>query len=157
MFPGVLGVDAFGPADVFYFADYLAERAGEPDLPYSVEFAAAEAGVIPTAAGPSIHADRSIHDPDLRPDVLLVAGGLAAVTMARDGDFVAGVAGLAERSGEVGSVRTGAVSWQRPVCSMDDERPPTGPSPTRSRPSTPSLTWTPTGSSSTTGSGARPA
>ena len=109
MFPGVLGVDAFGPADVFYFADYLAERAGEPDLPYSVEFAAAEAGVIPTAAGPSIHADRSIHDPDLRPDVLLVAGGLAAVTMARDGDFVAGVAGLAERSGEVGSVCTGAV------------------------------------------------
>ncbi|MEX1296555.1 MAG: helix-turn-helix domain-containing protein [Candidatus Limnocylindrales bacterium] len=109
VFPGVLGVDAFGPADVFYFADYLAERAGEPRLPYDVEFAAAEVGAVPTAAGPSLHAARSIHDPTLRPDVLLVAGGLAAVTTARDADFVAGVAGLAERSGEVGSVCTGAV------------------------------------------------
>jgi transcriptional regulator GlxA family with amidase domain len=109
VFPGVLGVDAFGPADVFYFANYLAERAGERGSPYEVEFAAAEAGVIPTAAGPGIEAGRSIHDPELRPDVMLVAGGLAAVTVARDEGFVDGVGSLARRSGEVGSVCTGAV------------------------------------------------
>jgi transcriptional regulator GlxA family with amidase domain len=109
VFPGVLGVDAFGPADVFYFADYLAERAGETQLPYTVEFAAAEPGTVTSAAGPGIHADRSIHDPALRPDVMLVAGGLAAVTTARDEAFVDGIRGLAGRSGEIGSVCTGAV------------------------------------------------
>lgn len=109
VFPGVLGVDVYGPADVFYFANYLAERAGERTVPYDIELAAAQVGVIPTAAGPGIHAERAIHDPRLRPDVLLVAGGLAAVTVARDADFVAGVGALARRSGEVGSVCTGAV------------------------------------------------
>ena len=109
VFPGVLGVDAYGPADVFYFANYLAERAGEKRSPYHVEFAAADAAVVPTAAGPGLYAARSIHDPQLRPDVLLVAGGLAAVTVARDGAFVDGVGALARRSGEVGSVCTGAV------------------------------------------------
>lgn len=40
VFDGVQGVDVFGPADVFYFANHLAADAGEPQLPYSMEIVA---------------------------------------------------------------------------------------------------------------------
>lgn len=108
MFAGVQGLDVFGPADVFYFANYLADQAGEQP-PYTVQLAARQVGPVPTASGPSIHADRSVSDPDLRPDVLLVAGGLAVGAAATDRALVAELADLAARSEEVGSVCTGAL------------------------------------------------
>lgn len=109
VFDQVQGIDVFGPADVFYFANYLAEQAGEDEPPYTVEIAARRRGPVPTASGPTIHADRSIADQDLDPDVLLVAGGLAVQAAAEDTRFVADLQALAERSMEVGSVCTGAL------------------------------------------------
>jgi transcriptional regulator GlxA family with amidase domain len=109
VFDGVQGLDAFGPADVFYFANYLAEQAGEPVLPYGIEFAAMAPGPVVTAAGPRIFADRSLADPELEPDVLLVAGGLAVPAAARDEAFIAHLRAVAGRSEEVGSVCTGAL------------------------------------------------
>lgn len=109
VFPGVQGVDVFGPADVFYFANYVAEQEGSTRAPYSVEVAALEAGPVPTASGPAIVASRTIVDPDLRPDVLLVAGGLSVVPAVEDRAFVTAFADLAARSEEVGSVCTGAL------------------------------------------------
>ncbi len=108
VFPDVQGLDVFGPADVFYFANYIAEQRGEP-APYTIEIAAAEPGVLRTASGPRLVVDRSVSDPDLRPDVLLIAGGLAVVPAAEDQAYIAAVSGLASRSGEVGSVCTGAL------------------------------------------------
>ena len=108
-FEDVQGLDVFGPADVFYFANYLAAMAGEDEAPYTVHVAGPEPGPIRTSAGPVIHADVSVSDPRLRPDVLLVAGGLAVEAAAGDQDFVAAVAGLAARSGEVGSICSGAL------------------------------------------------
>jgi transcriptional regulator GlxA family with amidase domain len=108
VFDGVQGLDVFGPADVFYFANYLAERDGLPHLPYRVELAASTPGRVRTSAGPALHADRSVGDPELRPDLLLVAGGLTTQTATQDADFVAELVDLAARSDEVGSICTGA-------------------------------------------------
>lgn len=109
VFDKVQGLDVFGPSDVFYFANYLAELAGEPQPLYTIEVAAASAGPVTTAAGPAIYATRSVADPALRPDLLLVAGGLSVAAAADDESFLADLAGLASRSREVGSVCTGAL------------------------------------------------
>lgn len=109
VFDGVQGLDVFGPADVFYFANYLAERDGHGAVPYRVELAARRAGPVRTSAGPMLHAERSARDPGLRPDLLLVAGGLTVGAAAADEGFVADVADLAGRSVEVGSICTGAL------------------------------------------------
>lgn len=108
VYDGVQGLDVCGPADVFYFANYLAERDGITTVPYRVELAARRAGRVRTSAGPGLHADWSIDDPDLRPDLLLVAGGLTVQTLADDADLIARLVGLAGRSDEVGSICTGA-------------------------------------------------
>jgi transcriptional regulator GlxA family with amidase domain len=109
VFPGVQGVDVFGPVDVFSFANYVIGLTGEPVPPYEVELAGPEAGPTRTSAGPSLVADRSVNDPGLVPDVLLVAGGLAVEAAADDDGFVTALAALAARTDEVGSVCTGAL------------------------------------------------
>lgn len=109
VFDGVQGLDVFGPSDVFYFANHYAQQRGEPAAPYSVTLVGPEPGPIRTAAGPSILVETSLEDASLRPDVLLVAGGMEAQAWAEDAAFVAGLRALAGRSGEVGSVCTGAV------------------------------------------------
>jgi len=108
-FEDVQGLDVFGPADVFYFANYLAEVAGADQAPYTVHVAGPVPGPIRTAAGPMIHADVAVSDPRLRPDVLLIAGGLAVGVAAKDEQFVADIADLADRSEEVGSICSGAL------------------------------------------------
>ena len=109
VFDGVQGLDVFGPADVFYFANYIAARDGLGDAPYTVELAARSPGPVRTASGPMIHADRAVGDPGLRPDVLLVAGGLCVGETATDTALVADLEALAARSGEVGSICSGAL------------------------------------------------
>ena len=109
VFDGVQGLDVFGPADVFYFANYFAEQAGADRAPYSVEIVAARPGAVRTASGPSIVAERAIDDPVLAPDVLLVAGGLRVGEVAADDRFVRHLGALVGRSGEVGCICTGAV------------------------------------------------
>ena len=107
VFDGVQGIDVFGPADAFYFANHVTAQDGEVAAPYAVEVAARDVGPIPTASGPSIVASRSVTDPSLRPDVLLVAGGLSVDRAADDRELVTALAALVRRSGEV--VCTGAL------------------------------------------------
>jgi transcriptional regulator GlxA family with amidase domain len=109
VFDGVQGIDVFGPADAFYFANFVAQQRGEDRPPYSVELAALHDGPVATAAGPTILASRTLADPRLAPDLLLVAGGLSVDRAADDGDLVQALTDLAARSGEVGSVCTGAM------------------------------------------------
>lgn len=109
VFEGVQGIDVFGPADVFYFANHVIELTGEPTTPYTIEIAASFPGPVRTASGPSLVAERFVADPDLRPDVLLVAGGLSVGEATSERGFVDDLARLAERSGEVGSVCSGAL------------------------------------------------
>ena len=109
VFDGVQGLDVFGPADVFYFANHYAQRVAATALPYTVELVAQRPGPVTTASGPALVATRSLEDPDLRPDVLLVAGGLDTPEVATDGSFVDALRALARRSGEVGAICTGAV------------------------------------------------
>ncbi len=58
VFDGVQGLDVFGPADVFYFANHHAAQAGEAHAPYEVVVVGPTTGAVATAAGPSIVADR---------------------------------------------------------------------------------------------------
>lgn len=109
VFDGVQALDVFGPADVFYFANFLAERAGDPAAPYDIRLVASRAGRVRTAAGPAVHADHTLADPQLRPDLLLVAGGLAVDQVTGDRQFLDDLTALAARSDEVGSVCTGAM------------------------------------------------
>lgn len=109
VFDGVQALDVFGPADVFYFANYLAEQEGQAVSPYRVLLAGREVGPVRTSAGPMLHVDRAVSDLCLRPDLLLVAGGLSIGTAAADAAFVAALVDLATRSVEVGSICTGAV------------------------------------------------
>ncbi|MGE3960674.1 MAG: GlxA family transcriptional regulator [Dehalococcoidia bacterium] len=109
VFDGVQGLDVFGPADVFYFANYVASTLGVRADPYRVELVAREAGPVRTAIGPRIHADRALRDRTLRPDVLLVAGGLCVEEPAADESLVADLIGLIARSAEIGSVCSGAI------------------------------------------------
>jgi transcriptional regulator GlxA family with amidase domain len=109
VFDGVQGLDVFGPADVFYFANYHAAQAGETDVPYELIVVGSTVGAVATAAGPPIVADSALNDVSLRPDLLLVAGGLSAQQWARVEGFVDQLRALAGRSGEVGSICSGAV------------------------------------------------
>lgn len=109
VFDGVQGLDVFGPSDVFYFANYHAAQSGEAEAPYEVVVVGPDAGLVATASGPPIVAGRAVGDESLRPDVLLVAGGLSAPEWAADAAFVSSLRELAERSGEVGSICSGAV------------------------------------------------
>lgn len=109
VFDGVQALDVFGPADVFYFGNYLAEQSGQAASPYRVLLAGREVGPVRTSAGPMLHVDRVVSDRELRPDLLLVAGGLTIGTAASDAAFVVDLADLAARSAEVGSICTGAV------------------------------------------------
>lgn len=113
VFDGVQGLDVFGPADVFYFANYLADRDGEPAAPYAIELAGATVGRVRTAGGPSLYVDVEMADPGLKPDLLLVPGGLAVAQLAQDEQFVGDLTALAARSQEVGSVCTGALLLAR--------------------------------------------
>ena len=105
VFDGVQGLDVHGPADAFYFAGY----ALGDETAYAVELVGREVGPLATAGGPRLHVDRTIDDPALRPDLLLVAGGRSALTAAEDEVFVGHLADLAARSGEVGSICSGAL------------------------------------------------
>lgn len=109
VFDGVQGLDVFGPADVFYFANYFAEKKGADRAPYEVQIVASRPGPVRTASGPAVLAERALDDPALSPDVLLVAGGLSVGAAAADRRLVKNLAGLVGRSGEVGSICTGAV------------------------------------------------
>ena len=109
VFDGVQGLDVFGPADVFYFANWVAEQHGEPAAPYTIEIAAPRPGPVRTAAGPALYATSAVGDPALRPDVLLIAGGLHVEATATDAAFIDDLTALAARSDEVGSICTGAL------------------------------------------------
>jgi transcriptional regulator GlxA family with amidase domain len=60
-----------------------------------------------------IRAERALGDPGLAPDVVLVAGGLCVADVAADARFVGALTALVERSGEVGSVCSGALLLAR--------------------------------------------
>jgi transcriptional regulator GlxA family with amidase domain len=74
-----------------------------------VELAASVPGPVATAAGPALYASAAIADTELRPDLLLVPGGLSVRDLADDAGFIDGLRDLAQRSEEVGSVCTGAM------------------------------------------------
>ena len=105
VFEDVQGLDVLGPADVFSFAGYvLGDRSA-----YEVELVGDAVGPITTASGPRLVVDRPMVDPDLRPDVLLVAGGETVERTADDPMFTDALRALADRSGELGSICSGAI------------------------------------------------
>ncbi|MFE2109504.1 AraC family transcriptional regulator, partial [Kitasatospora sp. NPDC059463] len=72
-FPGVELLEVTGPAEVFSVASRL---VGGDAPAYRVEIAAARSGPLPTAAGISLVAGRSLAEVGAGVDTLLVAGAM---------------------------------------------------------------------------------
>jgi len=106
-FPTAQMLDVTGPLDVFSMANTL-ERGRGRAAPYEFVLAAPEAGQVETTSGIALLATRSIHDPSLSADTLLVAGGPGARDAIGDEKIIGGLRALCGRSGRVGSICTGA-------------------------------------------------
>ena len=105
VFPDFQSLDAVGPREVLSTANWL---GGGPDSRYLIEFVAATQGPVRSDSGLTVYADRGIDDPELKPDILIVAGGVGAPTTAEDEAFVSQIRGLIGRATTVASVCNGA-------------------------------------------------
>ncbi|GGW14121.1 AraC family transcriptional regulator [Streptomyces libani subsp. rufus] len=107
-FPGVELLEVTGPAEVFSVVSRLV--AGNAPA-YRVEIAAAQAGPLPTAAGISLVATRSLTDVRPGVDTLLVAGAMdtddGRYQAVVDRDVVAWLAAAAPTARRVGGVCAG--------------------------------------------------
>lgn len=99
-------LDISGPLDVFSTANECVVNAGKP-APYELVVAAAQAGPVMTTSGVALVATASLHDPDLRADTLLIAGGAGARMAVRDEALIGALTALCERVPRVGSICTG--------------------------------------------------
>ncbi|MDB5951536.1 MAG: AraC family transcriptional regulator [Massilia sp.] len=108
-FPPAQMLDITGPLDVFAAANDAAASAGRP-VPYTVELAAPQAGLLATSSGVPIHASRDVFDATLDADTVLLAGGPGARRAASvaDPELVGALARLCDRVARVGSICTGA-------------------------------------------------
>lgn len=113
IYPGMLAMDAIGPADIFGLANYLREREGEePADYYDVCLVGIDLKPVRTATGINVVADATLKKTDPVFDTLIVPGGYrrsdAEAILATPGvsDWLLASAGASRR---VASVCTGAL------------------------------------------------
>ena len=99
-------LDIAGPVDAFSAANALVQAKGAT-APYEVVLAAPEVGPLQTSAGFPLAASISVHDPDLKADTLILAGGEGARRSIHDQVLVTRLRSLCQATGRVGSVCTG--------------------------------------------------
>ncbi|WP_028315840.1 GlxA family transcriptional regulator [Desulfatibacillum aliphaticivorans] len=107
LFPEVLGLDVFGPVEVFHTASRILEQTQGIKQAYSFRFAAAEAGPIRLSSGAEIMAQTDFIEP-FQGDMLLIPGGLGAHMMAKNADFVKIIRDRAKQAKRILSVCHGA-------------------------------------------------
>ena len=100
-------LDITGPLDVFAIANTLLEEMGMPRY-YDISVAAPEPGPLQTTSGIPLHASRSLFEPALAPDTLLISGGPGARAVVDNTDVISALQALCERTERVGSICTGA-------------------------------------------------
>ncbi|WP_407940181.1 DJ-1/PfpI family protein [Nakamurella leprariae] len=81
-FPDVEALDLAGPVEVFTTASRMAQRAGAPE-PFTVVTVAPGRGPVQARAGLTVLPDHDFGDP-IRPDVLVVPGGVVDAALADD-------------------------------------------------------------------------
>ena len=106
-FPPAQMLDVTGPLEVFTVANDIAQAGGRA-RPYQLTLAAPAAGPVATTSGVDIVATAGVHDPALRCDTLLLAGGRGARMASADTALVDALARLGATAGRVGSICTGA-------------------------------------------------
>ena len=108
-YPGVQVLDVTGPLEVFARASHVAVARGhEPTPPYRIEVLAPDAGMLRSASGIGLVADRAIARIAGGVDTLLVAGGAGGTErMMRDATVLAWLRRMAPRVRRLGSVCTG--------------------------------------------------
>jgi len=99
-------LDVTGPLEVFAMANACCQTAGQPP-PYELVVVGTETGPVMTTSGVAIMATRSLHDPALQADTLLIAGGVGARRAVRDPALIAALTDLCKRVPRVGSICTG--------------------------------------------------
>ncbi|UVW29187.1 GlxA family transcriptional regulator [Massilia sp. H6] len=106
-FPPAQMLDIAGPVDAFSAANDLVKANGAA-APYEVVLAAPEVGLLRTSAGFPLVASISVHDPDLKADTLILAGGEGARRSIHNRTLVDRLRSLCKTAGRVGSVCTGS-------------------------------------------------
>lgn len=108
-YPGVQVLDVTGPLEVFARASHVAMRTShEATPPYRIEVLAPEAGMLRSASGIGLVADRAIARVGGGIDTLLVAGGAGGTErMMHDATVLAWLRRMAPRVRRLGSVCTG--------------------------------------------------
>ena len=108
IFPGAQILDITGPMEVFSQAKKLLSGAGSTGTPaYSLSLIAETRGPVIMSSGLQLVADRSIHDPDTRPDTLMVAGGSGVYKAASRPGLVRFIRDQAARVRRMASICTG--------------------------------------------------
>ncbi len=105
-FPPAQMLDVTGPLEVFAVANECVKASGR-DAPYELVLAGPEPGPLMTTSGIALLATHSLHDPQLRADTVLVAGGPGARYAAGEPELIAALAALCKRAPRVGSICTG--------------------------------------------------
>lgn len=102
-------LDVTGPLEVFGRAGrWLRDKAITPDLAYTVEIVAREAGPIRTSSGIRLIAERAFREVKSA-DTLLVTGGIGFREAMQDAAAIAWIRRMAKRTKRVGSICTGAM------------------------------------------------
>lgn len=102
-YDGVQMLDVVGPAEVFSTASLLLGGSG-----YRLTIASPDGETVRSDSGLRLGVDVALADTSVRPDTLMVAGGLGAHDAAQATDLVAGIRGIAAGARRVCAVCNGA-------------------------------------------------
>jgi transcriptional regulator GlxA family with amidase domain len=108
-YPDAQILDVTGPLEIFgRAARWLRDKEITPDLAYTVEIVAREAGPIRTSSGIRLIAERAFREVKSA-DTLLVTGGVGFREAMQDAAAIAWIKRMAKRTKRVGSICTGAM------------------------------------------------
>jgi transcriptional regulator GlxA family with amidase domain len=108
-YPDAQILDVTGPLEIFGRAGrWLRDKEFTPNLAYTVEIVAREAGPIRTSSGIRLIAERAFHEVKSA-DTLLVTGGVGFREAMQDAAAIAWIRRMAKRTQRVGSICTGAM------------------------------------------------
>lgn len=112
-YPDGQTLDVVGPLEVFArSARWLSDNGHSRGDAYEVELIAPNAGPVRMSSGLQLVSERSYRDVETT-DILIVAGGLGYVSVARDAEVIAWLKHIESKAGRIVSVCTGALILAR--------------------------------------------
>ncbi|MBI9073960.1 MAG: DJ-1/PfpI family protein [Desulfatibacillum sp.] len=107
LFPDALGLDIFGPVEVFHTASSLLEHTRAKTGAYTFRFVAAQKGPVRLSSGAELIAHATLDEPS-QADIILVPGGGGAKSASTDSVLVEQIRNRAKHVKRILSVCNGA-------------------------------------------------